>query len=91
MKLDRATNGHFLQNRSKRTYAMYLPDFRQMKRLGNSNGRDLFSVDLNNLVEHVRYVDSYQSYPGFAQIKIQFNRNREGENLSLIATPCNKE
>ena len=63
-----------------------------MKRLGGWQlGVSLFSVDLNNnLVDFVRYVDSYpilsSGKEGFTQIKGQYEWHRENENLITDCT-----
>ena len=66
LKLDRTTNVvTFFENRSGEETLLYTNNltqtFNQMKRLGGWQlGVSLFSVDLNNnIVDFVRYVDSY--------------------------------
>ena len=96
LKLDRTTNVvTFFENRSGEETLLYTNNltqtFGQMKRLGGwQMGVSLFSVDLNNnLVEYVRYVDSYpilsSGKEGFTQIKVNSTGIEKMRTSSLIA------
>lgn len=96
LKLDRTSNiVTFFENRSGEETLLYTNNltqsFNQMKRLGGwQMGVSLFSVDLsNNIVEYVRYVDSYpilsSGKEGFTQIKANSIGIEKMRTSTLIA------
>ena len=96
LKLDRISNiVTFFENRSGEETLLYTNNltqsFNQMKRLGGwQMGVSLFSVDLsNNIVEYVRYVDSYpilsSGKEGFTQIKANSIGIEKMRTSTLIA------
>ena len=95
LKLDRTTNiVTFFENRAGEEKLPYTENLtqtlNQMKRLGGWQlGISLSSVDSNNIVEYVRYVDSYpilsSAKEGLTQVKASKNGIEKMRTSSLIA------